>query len=157
MAQSSVPCRGNPGKAPDGSVATVAEVAGAPAPGRRNRALEIQMTQTGHMEQSVASLKVIHNAILGDPANSAATDDGILPLYSALEQSKLVIIGQAPGKRAQEEASPLVSRGSENRGDSPFDEVVILVCVRLDSSCLSHCRYRYSRSLHRRGLDRSDP
>ena len=54
----------------------------------------------------MTSLKAIHQAILEDPANRAATDDGVLPLYSVSEQSKLAIIGQAPGKSAQDSGIP---------------------------------------------------
>ncbi len=51
-------------------------------------------------------LEAIRRAILDDPANSAATAAGILPLYSASEQSRIAIIGQAPGKKAQESGIP---------------------------------------------------
>jgi uracil-DNA glycosylase len=54
----------------------------------------------------VNSLNAIHKAILEDPANRAATDHGILPLYSASEQSKIAIIGQAPRKNARNSGIP---------------------------------------------------
>jgi len=52
------------------------------------------------------SLEAIHKAIMEDPANRAATDQGIGPLYSASEQSRIAIIGQAPGRKAQDSAIP---------------------------------------------------
>ena len=52
------------------------------------------------------SLEAIHRAILEDPANRAATELGILPLYAASEHSKIVIVGQAPGKKAQDSGIP---------------------------------------------------
>ena len=52
------------------------------------------------------SLNAIHKAILEDPANRAVTDGGVFPLYSASEQSKIAIIGQAPGKKAQDSGIP---------------------------------------------------
>jgi uracil-DNA glycosylase len=54
----------------------------------------------------VTSLKAIHQAILEDPGNRAATADGIPPLYSVSEHSKLAIIGQASGKLAQHSGIP---------------------------------------------------
>ncbi len=52
------------------------------------------------------SLEAIHTAILEDPENRAATDLGIPPLYSASVQSRIAIIGQAPGRKAQHSRIP---------------------------------------------------
>jgi uracil-DNA glycosylase len=54
----------------------------------------------------MSGLKAIHQAILDDPANRRATAAGILPLYSASRRSRIAIIGQAPGKKAQESGIP---------------------------------------------------
>jgi uracil-DNA glycosylase len=54
----------------------------------------------------MTDLEAIHREILEDPANRAATAAGILPLYSASEQSKIAIIGQAPGQKAQDSGIP---------------------------------------------------
>jgi uracil-DNA glycosylase len=54
----------------------------------------------------MSGLKAIHQAILDDPANRQATAAGILPLYSASRQSRIAIIGQAPGKKAQDSGIP---------------------------------------------------
>jgi uracil-DNA glycosylase len=54
----------------------------------------------------VSDLEAIHQAILDDPANSEATAAGILPLYTASEESRIAIIGQAPGKKAQDSGIP---------------------------------------------------
>ncbi len=44
--------------------------------------------------------------ILADPANREMQDKGYAPLYSADGGAKIVIIGQAPGLRAQESMKP---------------------------------------------------
>jgi uracil-DNA glycosylase len=54
----------------------------------------------------MSGLESIHRAILDDPANRAATAAGILPLYSASEQSRIVVVGQAPGQKAQDSGIP---------------------------------------------------
>ena len=43
----------------------------------------------------------IYDNILHDPANKTYTNQGILPLYAANSNSKIVIVGQAPGSKAQ--------------------------------------------------------
>lgn len=50
----------------------------------------------------MSSLDDITQAIMADPQNKAYTDAGIAPLYSAPKTSRIVIVGQAPGIRAQE-------------------------------------------------------
>ena len=54
----------------------------------------------------MSGLEAIHQAILDDPANGEATEAGILPLYTASEESRIAIIGQAPGKKAQDSGIP---------------------------------------------------
>jgi uracil-DNA glycosylase len=54
----------------------------------------------------MSGLEAIHQAIVDDPANREATVAGVLPLYTASEQSRIVIIGQAPGKKAQDSGIP---------------------------------------------------
>jgi uracil-DNA glycosylase len=48
----------------------------------------------------------IHNEIVADPDNAWATEQGWQPLYSAHRNSKILIIGQAPGRLAQERGIP---------------------------------------------------
>lgn len=50
----------------------------------------------------MSSLDDITQAIMADPQNKAYTDAGIAPLYSAPKTARIVIVGQAPGIRAQE-------------------------------------------------------
>lgn len=47
------------------------------------------------------TLRAVRSAIVRDPANAWATEQGWQPLYSAHANAKVVIIGQAPGRRAQ--------------------------------------------------------
>jgi uracil-DNA glycosylase len=47
------------------------------------------------------TLRSVRSAIIRDPDNAWATDQGWLPLYSAHPDAKIVIVGQAPGRRAQ--------------------------------------------------------
>lgn len=47
-------------------------------------------------------LETIYKEIMADPQNQAYTERGIEPLYYANPQAKLLIIGQAPGKKAQD-------------------------------------------------------
>src|ERR1700744_5228453 len=56
--------------------------------------------------RTVDDLESIHRAILDDPANAQATAAGVLPLYTASEGSRIAVIGQAPGKKAQDSGAP---------------------------------------------------
>lgn len=47
-------------------------------------------------------LSKIFQAIKEDPQNTSYTAQGIDPLYSAHQEAKILIVGQAPGIRAQE-------------------------------------------------------
>jgi uracil-DNA glycosylase len=48
------------------------------------------------------TLQTLQQAIEQDPANQQYTANGIKPLYSVHPEARLVIIGQAPGKKAQD-------------------------------------------------------
>ncbi|WP_338031629.1 uracil-DNA glycosylase family protein [Diaminobutyricibacter tongyongensis] len=48
------------------------------------------------------SLGTIHERIVSDPANSWAKDLGYAPLYAAGACARIAVIGQAPGRKAQE-------------------------------------------------------
>lgn len=52
------------------------------------------------------SLKHIYNDIVNDPLNKEFLDKGYPPLYTASENSRIVIVGQAPGRKAQETGIP---------------------------------------------------
>jgi uracil-DNA glycosylase len=47
------------------------------------------------------TLRSVRAAIVRDPDNVWATDQGWQPLYSAHPDARIVIVGQAPGRRAQ--------------------------------------------------------
>lgn len=48
----------------------------------------------------------IYQQIIDDDMNTAMQQKGYRPLYTASERSKIVVIGQAPGKKAQEAMIP---------------------------------------------------
>lgn len=48
----------------------------------------------------------IHQQIVEDPANASMKDLGYAPLYTAGAGAKIVVIGQAPGRKAQESMKP---------------------------------------------------
>lgn len=52
------------------------------------------------------TLAQIRAGIVADPANGWATELGWAPLYTAAATSRIAIIGQAPGRRAQESGIP---------------------------------------------------
>lgn len=47
------------------------------------------------------SLQQIRREIIEHPSNKWAADKGYEPVYTASEKSKIVIVGQAPGRKAQ--------------------------------------------------------
>lgn len=44
----------------------------------------------------------IRHEIMADPMNQAYTERGIAPLFNASADARLVVVGQAPGRRAEE-------------------------------------------------------
>lgn len=51
-------------------------------------------------------LQILYQAIISDPENDWARAKNWLPIYSAHPSAKIVIIGQAPGRLAQESGIP---------------------------------------------------
>lgn len=51
-------------------------------------------------------IEAIRRAIVADPENAAATAQGYQPLFVAHPAARVAIIGQAPGRRAQESGIP---------------------------------------------------
>lgn len=49
----------------------------------------------------------IYKEISLHPSNATFLDKGYSPLYTASAKSKIVMIGQAPGKKAQESGVPM--------------------------------------------------
>ncbi|MCU1598071.1 MAG: Uracil-DNA glycosylase superfamily [Glaciihabitans sp.] len=54
----------------------------------------------------MTGLGEIYDELVGDPSNASLTESGLRPVYAASALSRIVIIGQAPGKRAQESGTP---------------------------------------------------
>ncbi len=48
----------------------------------------------------------IYQAIVDDPMNTEMATKGYLPVYTAGPKSKIIIVGQAPGAKAQESMKP---------------------------------------------------
>lgn len=59
----------------------------------------------------------IYRQIVDDEMNADMKNKGYLPLYSASSQSKIVIVGQAPGFRAQEAMKPWDDASGETLRD----------------------------------------
>jgi uracil-DNA glycosylase len=59
------------------------------------------------------SLEAIYNAIIDDPNNIWAKKPGYRPLYQVSKTSKIVIIGQAPGIKAQKSGIPWDDKSGE--------------------------------------------
>lgn len=49
----------------------------------------------------MAQIEAIRQAIINDPENKEFTERGIFPLFEAPETARIVIVGQAPGSRAE--------------------------------------------------------
>ncbi|MEM7324576.1 MAG: uracil-DNA glycosylase family protein [Actinomycetota bacterium] len=58
-------------------------------------------------------MQQIREAIRAHPANVSYTERGIAPLFTASRRSKLVIIGQAPGSRAEASGIPWDDKSGE--------------------------------------------
>lgn len=52
------------------------------------------------------SLKAIQQAIIDDPDNEWARKLGYMPVYTASTASKIILVGQAPGRKAQDSMTP---------------------------------------------------
>jgi len=52
------------------------------------------------------TLDEVRAAIMADPENAAMTDAGWEPLFTAGPRARVVVVGQAPGRRAQERGVP---------------------------------------------------
>ena len=48
----------------------------------------------------------IHTEIINDPMNWEFTEKGYVPVYTASEKARIMIVGQAPGRKAQESMTP---------------------------------------------------
>jgi uracil-DNA glycosylase len=86
----------------------------------------------------VSDLEAIRQAIVDDPANRDATAAGVLPLYSASKQSRIAIIGQAPGKKAQDSGIPWNDQSGVNLrqwlgvSDEQFYDAKLIALLPMD-------------------------
>ena len=62
----------------------------------------------------MTSLETIRKAIIDDPDNAWAKEKGWEPVYTAHKEAKIVLIGQAPGIRAQESKTPWNDPSGDN-------------------------------------------
>lgn len=53
-----------------------------------------------------STLDLIRAEIIADPSNAWAADLGWAPIYAASESARIVLVGQAPGRKAQESGKP---------------------------------------------------
>ncbi|QSH39479.1 uracil-DNA glycosylase family protein [Candidatus Kaiserbacteria bacterium] len=60
------------------------------------------------------TLDVIRKSIINDSANSSFTKKGWVPVYTANEDARILIIGQAPGHIAQESTVPWNDKSGDN-------------------------------------------
>ena len=55
----------------------------------------------------------IYQAIVDDPMNAEMKRKGYVPVYTASAKSRIVIVGQAPGRRAHESGIPFDDASGE--------------------------------------------
>lgn len=55
----------------------------------------------------------IRNALISDERNSDYSKRGILPIYQVSEEAKILIIGQAPGAKVEENGIPFMDKSGE--------------------------------------------
>ena len=59
----------------------------------------------------------IKNALISDERNSDYLKRGILPIYQVSEEAKILIIGQAPGAKVEENGIPFMDKSGEKLRD----------------------------------------
>ena len=60
------------------------------------------------------SFKKIHQSIISDPQNAHFTQQGWKPIYTAHKSARVLIVGQAPGRLAQESNIPWNDPSGDN-------------------------------------------
>ena len=86
----------------------------------------------------MSGLARIHREIVGDPDNAWAARAGYLPLYAAATQARIAIIGQAPGRKAQErgkvwdDPSGITLRGWLGVTDEQFYDPALFALLPMD-------------------------
>ena len=59
----------------------------------------------------------IKDALISDERNSGYSKRGILPIYQVSEEAKILIIGQAPGAKVEENGIPFMDKSGEKLRD----------------------------------------
>ena len=59
----------------------------------------------------------IRDALISDERNSDYSKRGILPIYQVSEEAKILIIGQAPGTKVEENGIPFMDKSGEKLRD----------------------------------------
>ena len=59
----------------------------------------------------------IKNALISDERNNDYSKRGILPIYQVSEEAKILIIGQAPGAKVEENGIPFMDKSGEKLRD----------------------------------------
>lgn len=87
---------------------------------------------------SYTSFAAIHKAIVDDPMNADMKQQGYQPLYTAGAGAKIAIIGQAPGRKAQQsmrpwnDASGVTLRRWLGVGDEQFYDPETIALIPMD-------------------------
>ena len=86
----------------------------------------------------MTGLSEIYDELVADPSNSSYASAGLLPLYSVSPLARIAIIGQAPGKRAQESGIPwddrsgVTLRGWLGVSDEQFYDADLFALLPMD-------------------------
>ncbi len=75
------------------------------------------MDLEANMNKLQENLALINNEIINDPLNIVYTHRGIKPLYTVDARAKILIIGQAPGEKAQNIAIPFLDKSGDTLRD----------------------------------------
>jgi uracil-DNA glycosylase len=86
----------------------------------------------------LSALEGIRDEIVADPSNAWAAEVGYEPLYAASPRSRIAVIGQAPGRRAQssgipwDDASGVRLRAWLGVSDQQFYDANLIALVPMD-------------------------
>lgn len=69
------------------------------------------------MDNVTNNFTKIRDALISDERNSDYSKRGILPIYQVSEEAKILIIGQAPGAKVEENGIPFMDKSGEKLRD----------------------------------------
>ena len=69
------------------------------------------------MDNVTNNFTKIRDALISDERNSDYSKCGILPIYQVSEEAKILIIGQAPGAKVEENGIPFMDKSGEKLRD----------------------------------------